>query len=112
MVNGETGPPVWHCKGLRQGNPLSTMLFVLVIDTLNRLMAKAKEVGLLCRLAPAGLTTTTGIFLYIDDVIIFRHSDRYELLIVRSPLVLFGHTSRLHTNFAKCSVSPIGCSYC
>jgi hypothetical protein len=29
---------------------------------------------------------------------------------VRSILGLFGHASGLHTNFAKCSVSPISCS--
>ena len=40
---------------------------------------------------------------------IFDHLDREELLI-RSFLALFEHTSWLHTNFAKCSVSPIGCS--
>lgn len=45
----------------------------------------------------------------LAGVFIFSHMDREEFLI-RSFLALFGHTSWLHTNFAKCSVSPIGCS--
>lgn len=43
MLNGEPCPAVWHNKGLRQGDPLSLMLFVLMIETLNGLLAKAKE---------------------------------------------------------------------
>jgi hypothetical protein len=40
----------------------------------------------------------------------FSHPDRSELLVVRELLASFGHASGMHTNFAKCSVSPIGCS--
>lgn len=43
MLNGEPGLVVWHNKGLRQGDSLSLMLLVLMIETLNRLLAKAKE---------------------------------------------------------------------
>lgn len=41
LLNGEPGPSIWHRRGLRQGVPLSPMLFMLVIDTLNRLLSKA-----------------------------------------------------------------------
>lgn len=84
------------------------MLFVLVIDTLNRLLAKATERGILRRLAARHLLTSVS--LYADDVIIFCHPDRSELLTVRRLLSFFGQASGLQTNFAKCSVSPIGCT--
>ena len=47
---------------------------------------------------------------YADDVVLFCHPDRSKLPTVRELLESFGHASGLHTNFAKCSVSPIGCS--
>lgn len=81
---------------------------MLVIDTLNRLLSKALEMGILRPLAPRHLST--AVSLYADDVIIFCHSDRLELLAVRHILDLFGQASALRVNFAKCSLSPIGCS--
>ena len=37
LINGDPGPTIWHRCGLRQGDPVSPMLFVIVIDVLNRL---------------------------------------------------------------------------
>jgi hypothetical protein len=57
-------------RGLRQGDPLSLMLSLLVINTL-RLLTKAIEFGILRCLARRELTTFVS--LYADDVAIFCH---------------------------------------
>jgi hypothetical protein len=108
MLNGEPGPPIWHRRGLRQGDPLSPMLFVLFINTLNRLLAKAKDLEVLPRIAPRELVTSVS--LYADDVVIFFHPHETELRAIHAILALFGEASGLRTNFAKCSVTPIACS--
>jgi hypothetical protein len=41
--------------------------------------------------------------------VVFCHPDK-ELRTVRTLLAVFGEASGMHTNFAKCSVSPIACS--
>ena len=78
------------------------------MNTLNRVLAKAIELGVLKRLSRRELTTSVS--LYADDVVIFCHPDESELRTVRDILELFGHASGLRTNFAKCSVSPIACT--
>jgi hypothetical protein len=84
---------------LRQGDPLSPSLFVLLMNTLNRVLAKAIELGILGRLARRELATSVS--LYVDDVVIFCHPDETELRAIRSILELFRQASGLHTNFAK-----------
>lgn len=47
LVSGEPGEAIRHQRGLRQGDPLSPMLFILVMDVLNSLFAKARRGGAL-----------------------------------------------------------------
>jgi hypothetical protein len=79
-----------------------------MMDSLNRMLAKAIEFGILRRLARQDLVTSVS--LYADDVVIFCHLDDMKLCAVCGILELFRKASGLHTNFAKCSVSPIACS--
>lgn len=50
LINGVPGPPIHHRCGLWQGDPVSPMLFVMVIDTLNNLICRAASEGVLQRL--------------------------------------------------------------
>jgi hypothetical protein len=47
LVNGIPGERIVHRRGLRQGDPLSPMLFILVMDVLSHMVAKAAELELL-----------------------------------------------------------------
>lgn len=47
MVNGRSSSFFRLSDGLRQGDPLSPLLFIMVLETLSKLLEKVKEVGLL-----------------------------------------------------------------
>jgi hypothetical protein len=47
LINGEPSPFFQRGKGLRQGFPLSSLLFILVMEGLSILIKKEKEAGLL-----------------------------------------------------------------
>ena len=69
LLNGSPGDRIEHRRGLRQGDPLSPMLFILVMDVLYHMVKKASEEGLLQPLSRRALQHR--ISLYADDVVIF-----------------------------------------
>jgi hypothetical protein len=107
LVNGEPGDLICHQRGLRQGDPLSPMLFIMVMDVLNSLVSKASERGLLQPILRRG--NGQRLSLYVDDVVMFLQPHRNELLLIKEILRIFGAASVLVTNIRKSSVTPIRC---
>jgi len=105
ILNGEPGDYIYHQRGLRQGDPLSPMLFILVMDVLNSLFSQANREGLLRPLHSTG----QRLSLYADDVALFIRPEEADLQLTKSLLQIFGEASGLHTNLHKSSVIPIQC---
>ena len=61
LVNGSPGPPILHAKGIRQGDPVSPMLFTPVIDALNSLLQHALGAGVLHRLIAWHLASSVPV---------------------------------------------------
>lgn len=108
LLNGTPGDFIAHRRGLRQGDPLSPMLFILVMDTLNLLVMKASGVGLLQPLCSRSIQHRLS--LYADDVVLFLRPTATELELTVQLLQIFGEASGLKTNIQKSSMSPIRCT--
>lgn len=108
LVNGEPGAGFFHHRGLRQGDPLSPMLFILVMEVLNSLIKYATRQNLLQLLAVRRVLHRASF--YADDAVIFFRPNQDDLRVIKMILDIFGHASGLHTNFAKSSAFPIHCS--
>ena len=107
LLNGIPGKKISHRRGLRQGDPLSSMFFILVMDVLCYIVKKAADDDMLQPLARRALQHR--ISLYADDVVIFLHPSASDLEVMLDLLQLFGEASGLKTNVQKSSVLPIQC---
>jgi len=80
------------------------MLFILVMDVLNSLFARAEVDGLLQPLNSTGQCLS----LYADVALFIRPGDE-DMQLTKSLLQIFGEASRLQTNLHKSCVIPIQC---
>jgi hypothetical protein len=69
MLNGMPGSKICHSRGLRQGDPLSPMLFLLIMEVLSMMFWKADEWSLLHKLGARAMSFHVSF--YVDDVILF-----------------------------------------
>ena len=99
LLNGDPSEVIHHQRGLRQGDLLSPMLFIMVMDMLNSLIGHASQEGLLQPLPVRGLQHRVSI--YADDVILFIRPSVLELDLIKHLLDFFGHVSGLRTNMLK-----------
>ncbi|WVZ85537.1 hypothetical protein U9M48_032454 [Paspalum notatum var. saurae] len=107
LINGEPGEYIVHRRGLRQGDPLSPMLFILVMEALNAIVSYACWEHMLQPIASQ--QTMHRISFYVDDVVLFLRPSYQDISAVVSFLDIFGHATGLKANISKSSVTPIQC---
>jgi hypothetical protein len=108
LLNGQLGRHICHAWGLRQGDPLSPLLFMLTVEALNTLFHLAEEHGLFRSLRVAPIQHI--LFLYVDDLVIFITPDELNLATVKAVLEVFAGASGLRTNINKCQFTLIRCT--
>jgi hypothetical protein len=107
LLNGIQGQHIRHGRGLRQGDPLSPLLFILDIDPLQRLLNLATEAGILSKVGRNRTRLSTSM--YADDAVIFLRPIKEEVATLKHLLQIFGEVTSLRTNIHKSSVAPIRC---
>ena len=108
LVNGEPSDFFQRGKGLRQGCPLSPLLFILVMEELGILLKKEKEVGKLSGIKVARITNILHL-LFVDDVLIFSRSSVEEWKVIARLLKTFLNAFGLEINVEKSTFHVVGC---
>ena len=88
LINGAASPFFHVERGLRQGCPLSPLLFLLVAEGLSRAILDAKRRGLFEGIR---ITSTTSIshLLFVDGILIFCKDSKREAKRLLEILTLF-----------------------
>jgi hypothetical protein len=100
-VNGEIGPYFQSHQGVRQGNPLSPLLFNFVADCLTRMVIKAQENTRITRLVNNLIPRGIAIMQYADDAILCIEADVAQARYAKLLLYIFEQLSDLKINFEK-----------
>jgi retron-type reverse transcriptase len=107
LLNREPSRPIKHRKRLKQGNPLSPMLFILAMDPIQRVLDRATQEGLLQPIGETLVRFRTS--LYADDVAVFVKPNPQDILNLQNLLQSFGEATGLFTNMQKSTCYPIWC---
>jgi len=107
-VNDEVGPYFQTKKGLRQGDPLSPILFNLVADMLTLFIKRAKSEGLLSGVVPHLVDDGLSILQYADDTILFMDHNLEHAHNMKTILCAFERLSCLKINFHKSEIFCFG----
>ncbi|GKV45576.1 hypothetical protein SLEP1_g52642 [Rubroshorea leprosula] len=110
----------WHCikedfinffsefhqngKGLRQGDPLSPFLFLMIGEGLQGLVQKAVAKGMVHGIEIGKKGMSVSLLQFADDTIIMGRADAENIRMVKDVLKWFELMSGLRINFNKSSV--------
>jgi len=106
LINGSPFGFFSSSRGLRQGDPLSPLLFVFVMEALSRMISAAVRGGLLEGFKIGD--TDFSHLLFADDTLIFCSAHSSQLRNLRSLFLLFEAISGLKVNLAKSNLIPVG----
>jgi hypothetical protein len=111
LVNGTPSGFFSSSRGLRQGDPLSPLLFVIVMEALSKMFVVS-----ICRGFLSGFLVgygSNGVFnishlLFADDTLVFCGANPDHLRFIRVLFLSFEAFSDLKINLAKSVLVPVG----
>jgi hypothetical protein len=106
LLNGVPGKQFLCKRGVRQGDPLSPLLFVLAAELLQYVVNDACSNGHLIIPIPQP-NNDFPIIQYADDTILLMQADEAQLLCLKEILEKFADSTGLKVNFGKSHIVPI-----
>jgi mannosylglycoprotein endo-beta-mannosidase len=109
LLNGVAGKKFACKRGVRQGDPLSPLLYVAGGDLLQSMVNKACVRGDLSLPLPI-LGADFPIVQYADDTLIIIEACERQLLVLKNLLQDFSRATGLRVNYSKSNIMPVNVS--
>ena len=103
-TSDQQGAYIQTRKGLRQGDPLSPILFNIVVDMLAVLIARTKAENQIEGVIPHLVDDGLSILQYADDTVIFLSHDTDKAINMKFLLCVFEQLSGLKINYHKSEI--------
>ena len=98
-------------RGLRQEDPLSPYLFVLIMEAFSCLISRAEEKGFIRGFKVMGRReagASVSHMLFADDTLLFCEDNRDQLVFWKWVVISFEVVSCLKINLQKSEIIPVG----
>ncbi|KAK1614885.1 hypothetical protein QYE76_020402 [Lolium multiflorum] len=109
-INGEVGNYFRNGRGVRQGDPLSPLLFDFVAEALAAILDRALAAGHIEGVIPHIIPGGVSHLQYADDTIIMIQPEDLAIANLKFLLLCFENMSGLRINFHKSEVMVMGTS--
>ncbi|XP_050232953.1 uncharacterized protein LOC126681456 [Mercurialis annua] len=104
LINGSPSENFYMERGVRQGDPLSPMLFVIAAEGFKILIDKAKDLGLIQGIRIEDYHESLSILQFADDTLLFIPNNMEMIKNLLRILRCFELISGLRINFKKSSI--------
>ena len=108
LINGASCGFFTSSRGVRQGDPLSPLLFDLAMEGLSKLIQRATDLKQISGFQVRRVAEPISHLHYADDTIIFLDADQEQLAYTLSILKCFEVVSGLKINLAKTKIINVG----
>ena len=108
LVNGSPMRPFKMQRGLRQGDPLSPFLFVIMAEVLNKMMQSATTMGLLKGLTVGKDNIQLSQLQFADDTLVFCEAKKKYVRAIKELFLNFQAISGLCVNYQKSGLLVLG----
>eukprot|EP00253_Pinus_taeda_P033651 PITA_33651 len=109
LLNGEATTFFTAERGLRQGCPLSPLLFLLIMEGLSRIILSTRD-----RHQITGIKIVDNFFLthllFVDDILIFLNGSIGDTSSLHNSFLLFQQATGMQINNNKSTITSVGCS--
>lgn len=104
LINGVPSSPFSLTRGIRQGDPLSPFLFIILAEGLSRTLKATISDHSLSSLTLHGLSPPISHSQFVDDSLLMWIPTMREALRIKSIINLFCEASRMEVNLAKSQI--------
>ena len=111
LINGSLADFFGSSRGLRQGDPLSPLLFLIMMEVFSRMLRRVEGAGLIRGFNLEGRRDggeRVSHLLFADDTILFCDANEEQILHIRLLLLSFQVVIGLKVNVHKSEMVPIG----
>jgi hypothetical protein len=111
LVNGIPSGFFGSSRGVRQGDPLSSFLFVLVMEAFSRMLGAFNDRGLISGFSVGSREqdrVTISHLLFADDTLVFCGANASQIRHLGALLVCFEAAAGLKVNLSKSVLVPVG----
>ena len=110
MLNGTRISSFNTTRGIQQGDPISPFLFIILADTLSKMVSQASYEGLIKGIKiTSGSPILTHLF-FVNDALFFLEASQLNLIRLKWIINAYCVASRQIVNFQKSSLQFSACT--